>query len=319
VTDADAAFLEILEATLRPLHVQAAQAPSIDEATLMREAADAAVIVVDRASIGESVFAVAARAGCLAIVRSGIGYENVDLDAAERHGVPVANVPDYCLDEVADHTMTLLLAHARRLIETATAMRRGEWEAPRGRVARLAGRRLGLIGIGRIGRRVASRAQAFGLAVAAWDPINTTEISGVERVASISELYATSDYISLHAPLTDATRHIVGQSALNAMRRKPLLINTSRGGLVSLSAVTTALKTGVLSGVALDVFEEEPLPADHPLRTNAMAIVTPHMAYYSIEAERDLAEQVAQEVARALRREPLLNAVTSHRVARNRG
>jgi D-3-phosphoglycerate dehydrogenase len=317
VTDADVAFLEILELALRPLRVQVELASSIDEATLERAVSNAAVVIVDRAPVGESVIALAAGAGCLAILRSGIGYENVDLDAAERHGVPVANVPDYCLDEVADHTMALLLGHARRITETATAMRRGGWETPRGQVARLAGRQLGLIGVGRIGRRVAIRALAFGLVVAVHDPLTTAEIPGVKRVER-AELYATSDYISLHAPLTEETRHMVDQIALGAMRLRPLLINTSRGGLVDLEAVTTALEAGVVSGVALDVFEDEPLADDHPLRKNAMATLTPHMAYYSIESERDLAERVAGEVARALTREPLLNAVTRLRIARHR-
>jgi D-3-phosphoglycerate dehydrogenase len=316
VTDTDLPSFDIEQRILGPLGAEIRLASATDERTLAAEASNAAAIIVDRARISERVTASAARGGCRAIVRYGIGYDNVDVESAERHGIPVANVPDYCLDEVADHTIALLLSHARRIREASDSVRAGRWEIPKGRVPRLAGCRLGLIGMGRIGRRVAVRALAFGLEVYAYDPISPLEMPGVTQVSSLQEIFETADYISLHAAMNDSTRHTIDAGALRAMRRQPLLINTSRGGLVDVDAVASALESGALSGVALDVFEEEPLPADHPLRSNPMAIITPHMAYYSNESEADLVRHVAEEVARALRGEPLLNPLTKIRVAR---
>lgn len=315
VTDTDSASFEVEEQVLGPFGAEIRLSPSTDEATLVVEARAAAVILVDRARIGDGVIVSAARGGCRAIVRYGIGYENVDIPAAERHGIPVANVPDYCLDEVADHTIALLLAHARRIVEGSASMRAGGWEIPKGRVPRLAGRRLGLIGMGRIGRRVAARALAFGLYVDAYDPVAPIDVPGVTGVAGVRQIFETADYISLHSALNDSTRHVIDTAALQAMRRRPVLINTSRGGLVDIEAVRAALQSGALSGVALDVFETEPLPADHPLRSNPLAILTPHMAYYSNESQPELARCVAEEAARAMRGEPLQNHVTSISVA----
>jgi len=316
VTDTDLDSFEIEEQVLGSLGVELHLASSTDERTLALEACDSAAILVDRARITEKVIASASRSGCRAIVRYGIGYENVDIAAAERHGLPVANVPDYCLDEVADHTIALLLSHARRIVAVNSSVRAGKWEIPKGQVPRLAGRRLGLIGLGRIGRRAAARAMAFGLLVDAFDPFASIDAPGVNQVTSLQRLFETADFISLHAALNESNRHVIDASSIRAMRRRPVLINTSRGGLVDLEAVSSALKSGALSGVALDVFETESLAVDHPLRSHPMAIITPHMSYYSNESEPELVRRVAEEVARALRGEPLLNPVTKIRIAR---
>jgi D-3-phosphoglycerate dehydrogenase / 2-oxoglutarate reductase len=316
LTDTDLESFDVEAEILNALGAEIHLASSTDQRTLIDEVRGCDAIMVDRARISEGVIASAVRGGCRAIVRYGIGFDNVDIASAERYGIPVANVPDYCMDEVADHTIALLLAHARRIPEANGSVRSGGWEIPKGRVPRLAGRRLGLIGIGRIGRRVASRALAFGLVVDAYDPIAPIDVLGVTAVTSLQQLFESADYISLHANLNDSTRHLIDAKALGAMRRKPLLINTSRGGLVDLDAVGAALESGTLSGVALDAFEVEPLAADHPLRTNPVAIITPHMAYYSDESEPDLHKRVAEEVVRALRGEPLLNPVTTIGLAR---
>jgi D-3-phosphoglycerate dehydrogenase len=316
VTDTDLPSFQIENQVLSPLGAEIHLASSADERTLAIQASDSDAIMVDRARITDVVIAAAARGGCRAIVRYGIGYDNVDITSAERHGIPVANVPDYCLDEVADHTVALLLCHARHILEASSSVRSGRWDIPKGRVPRLAGRRLGLIGMGRIGRRVAARALAFGLIVEAYDPITPVDVPGVTALTSLKQLFETADYISLHAALSASTHHLIDANALRAMRRRPLLINTSRGGLVDIDAVCVALESGALSGVALDVFESEPLAADHPLRSNSMAIITPHMSYYSNESEPDLVKRVAEEVARALRGEPLLNPLTKITIAR---
>jgi D-3-phosphoglycerate dehydrogenase len=315
VTDTDMPSFEIEEEVLRPLGAEVHLAPSSDEATLVAEAAKCDAMMVGYVPIREPVIAAAAKNGCRAIVRYGIGYDNVDVAAAERHGVPVANVPDYCQDEVADHTMALLLVHARKLADAMRSVREGGWEIPKGQVPRIKGQRLGLIGLGRIGRRVAARALAFELDVHAFDPVAPMDIPGVESARSVADVFAVADYVSLHLPLTDKTRHIIDREALMAARRKPVLINTARGGLVDLDAVVEALDAGVLSGVALDVFETEPLPADHVLRNHPAAVITPHMSYYSNDSEPDLIRRVAEEIARGLRGEPLLNPLTKIRIA----
>lgn len=316
VTDTDMPSFEIEEEVLRPLNATVWLAPASDERTLAREAAKADAIMVGYAPVREPVIAAAAGAGCRAIVRYGIGYDNVDVGVAEHYGIPVANVPDYCLDEVADHTMALLLAYARGLAQATSSVRDGGWDIPKGSIPRLLGRTLGLAGFGRIGRRVAGRALTFGLRVIAYDPVAPVDLPGVVSAASLDEVLADSDYISVHVPLKANTRHLIDAPALGKMRRKPLLINTARGGLVDLDAVVDALDSGVLGGVALDVFETEPLPADHPLRNHPAAVITPHMSYYSNESEPDLIRRVAEEIARGLRGEPLLNPLTKVRVAR---
>ena len=315
VTDTDMPSFEIEEEVLRPLDASVWLAPASDEETLVREAAKADAIMVGYAPVREPVIAAAAKAGCRAIVRYGIGYDNVDIAAAERHGIPVANVPDYCLDEVADHTMALLLGHARGLPQATGSVQQGGWDIPKGEMPRIAGRVLGLVGFGRIGRRVAARAIPFGLRVMAYDPVAPVDMEGVEAAAGLDELLAASDYISIHVPLTPKTRHLVNAEVLRKMGRKPLLINTARGGLIDLDATLDALLSGHLGAVALDVFETEPLPADHALRTHPRALITPHMSYYSNESEPDLIRRVALEIARGLRGEPLLNPLTKVRVA----
>lgn len=317
VTDTDMPSFEIEEEVLSPLGAEIHLAPSSDEATLVKEASRSDAIMVGYAPVREAVIEAAAKYGCRAIVRYGIGYDNVDIAAADRHGVPVANVPDYCQDEVADHTMALLLAHARKLIDATTSVREGGWDIPKGQVPRIRGQRLGLVGLGRIGRRVAERALTFGLAVEAFDSMAPIDIEGVQSVESLDELLPTADYISLHVPLTDKTRHMINRDRLKSARRNPVLINTARGGLVDLDAVMEALDNGTLGGVALDVFEDEPLPGDHPLRRHPKAVITPHMSYYSNDSEPDLIRRVAKEIARGLSGEPLLNPLTRTRVATN--
>jgi D-3-phosphoglycerate dehydrogenase / 2-oxoglutarate reductase len=298
--------LDVERSILEPMGVEVVLAAAADEATLVAEARDASALMVVYAKVTAPVVEAAAQAGCRVIARYGIGYDNVDVEAATRHGIQVTYVPDYCLDEVADHTMALLLAFARGVVEAALTVREGTWALPTAAgIHRIAGRRLGLLGVGRIGRRVAERARAFGLRVSAYDPfVREWDYAGVERAASQEEALADADFVSLHAPLTPENRHLVGERTIAMMNRSPLVINTARGGLVDLEAATAELEAGRLGGLALDVTEVEPLPADHPLRRHPRAIITPHMAFYSVEAQLELRRRVADEVARALRGEP---------------
>jgi phosphoglycerate dehydrogenase-like enzyme len=216
----------------------------------------------------------------------------------------VTNVPDYCLDEVADHTMALLLDMARGVTAAAAAVRAGSWAHPSVRIHRMEGRVLALIGTGRIGRRVATRALAFGLSVVGFDPfLKEWDLPGVQRAETLEEALEGADFISLHAPMTAANHHLIGPATLAMMKRSPILVNTARGGLVDLDAVVEALDDGRLGGAALDVTEVEPLPAGHRLRHHPRALLTPHMAFYSEEAQKELQRRTTEEVVRSLKGE----------------
>ncbi|HVC83802.1 MAG TPA: C-terminal binding protein [Solirubrobacteraceae bacterium] len=300
VADAVADNLSVEQATLAPLGVELDLSPSADEDTLVEQVAGADAVLVTYARVSARVIAAAER--CQVIARYGIGYDNVDVAAASEAGIFVTNVPDYCLDEVADHALALLLALARGVVAASARVREGEWPGGQGKIHRLRGRRLALIGVGAVGRRVAVRAQAFGLTVIGFDPyLDPWDVADVARAGDLEAAVAEADFVSLHTPLTDANRHMVGDELISLMRRSPVIINTARGGLVDHDALLAALEDGRLSGAALDVTEPEPLPADHPLRRDPRVVLTAHMAFYSLEAGEELRRRAAEEVGRVLR------------------
>lgn len=248
------------------------------------------------------------------VVRYGVGVDNVDLETARRRGVAVANVPDYGAEhEVSDHAVALYLAVARRLIRRDAAVRGGAWgdlqaEPVPGRRAAT----LGLVGFGRIGRRAAEKFRALGFArVLVFDPALGAEAAraaGVETVG-LDSLCAEADLVSLHAPLTEATRHLVDARRLGLMKPTAILVNVARGGLVDEAALAEALGAGRLFGAGLDVYEVEPLPADSPLRGAGNVVLTDHAAWYSEAAVAALQQQAAEEVARVLAGDRPLNWV----------
>jgi len=304
------ADLEIERRAVAGLGAELVVAESADEDALVAAAEHADALLVCYAKIGSRVVEAAARGGCKVIARYGIGVDNVDIAAATKAGIRVTNVPDYCIDEVADHTMALLLASARQLVPAAESVRADAWEMPRDGVHRIAGRQLALLGVGRIGSRVSSRARAFGLHVVGYDPFLATGAGDLDaRVSTLDEAVAHADFVSLHMPLNDETKHVVDDRLIGEMRRSPVLINTSRGGLIDSAAALRGLESGALSGLALDVTEEEPLPLQSPLRRHPKVIVTPHMGFYSIESEQELQRRAVDEVVRALRGEPAVSRV----------
>ena len=316
VTDHVFAGLGIERSLLEPLGAKLVQAASTDEPTLVAAALEADALLVCYAKVGRPVVEAAARAGVKVISRYGIGYDNIDIAAATELGVLVTNVPDYCLDEVADHTLALLLAAARHVVSSAQLVRSGGWSLPEQELHSIRGRQLTLVGIGRIGARVAERALAFGLRVVAYDPfVAETPLAGIEIAASLEEALADADFVSLHAPLTDENHHLIGERTIALMRRAPVLINTSRGGLVDLQAATAALDSGRLSVLALDVTDPEPLPEGHPLRTHPRAIITPHVSFYTAEAQAELQWRAADEVRRALQGELPRSPVNADQIA----
>jgi len=226
----------------------------------------------------------------------------VDIAAAAQRGIWVANVPDYCMDEVADHTLMLVLAAMRRLPHMTQQVAQGRWLDPELPVVRrLSGRTLGLVGVGRIGERVATRARGFGLRVIAHDPRLDTERATALAIEPVDlpRLLAASDIVSLHLPLTPDTRHLLRAETFALMRPGSVLVNTSRGGLVDLDALATVLADGVVAAAGLDVLDGEPEPPlGHPLLADPRVIVTPHVAFYSVDAQADLGRRVRMRRAR---------------------
>jgi D-3-phosphoglycerate dehydrogenase len=238
------------------------------------------------------------------VSRYGIGVDNIPVDDATRLGIVVANVPDFCIDEVSDHTMALILACSRRIVPFARATSSGRWElkATAEGMSRLRGQRLGLVGYGQLARAVATKAVPFGLSVLAYSPrIASHSLGpGVTRTEDLDYLLRESDYVSLHAPATAQTRGLIGESALRLMKPTAYLINTARGALVDEGALGRAIREQWIAGAALDVLTPEPPPSDHPLLGLDNVLVTPHAGFYSEQAIADVQHRAAANVVMAL-------------------
>ena len=240
---------------------------------------------------------------CRIISRVGTGLDAIDIDAATKHGIWVTYVPDYAVDEVSTHAIASLLAHARGFPRLLESTRRGEWGnkvvAP---IRRLQGQTLGLLGFGRIGRAVGSKARGLGLEVVVHDPYldSLPPESSDAQLVDWESLLRTSDYISLHVPLTEGTRHIINSKSLSSMKPTAFLINTARGALIDEDALLEAVRSGQIAGAALDVLSAEPPPVDHPLLHEERVWITPHSAWYSEESMEDMRTRGAEEVVRVL-------------------
>jgi D-3-phosphoglycerate dehydrogenase len=273
-----------------------------DEEAIIRGTADADGLVVVYASITEKI--ISSLNQCKVIVRTGIGYNNIDVEAASRKGIMVANVPDYCAGEVADHAMALLLSLVRKVTFLSAQVKREKWSFIEAKpIPRLSETTLGLYGCGNIAQSVARRAQAFDIQVCGFDPYlpdAVFEKTGIGKLSSLDELCAASDFISLHAPLTPETRHIIDWQALQKMKKTAVIVNTARGPLIQHDDLYRALKEGVIAGAALDVTEQEPPAFPLPLNELDSVLITPHVAYYSESSEPELRTKAVQEVIRTL-------------------
>jgi phosphoglycerate dehydrogenase-like enzyme len=269
--------------------------------------ADADVLIVTFVPFGKASIQALRRVGL--IVRCGVGVDLIDIESATERGIWVANVPDYAVQDVADHAMLLLLAATRHLNHFQRSWPERGWANTNyPEVRRLNGRRLGIIGLGRIGSQVALRARAFGMEVVANSP-HMTEARMKElgvKGLPLDELLGSSDVITLHTPLTRDTQHLLNRSAFEKMKRGVVIVNTARGGLVDLAALQDAIDHEIVAAVALDVLDREPFPdLTMPFLRHPNVTITPHVAWYSREAVHDLGALAAQEALRYLRGEPL--------------
>ena len=289
------------------------------EAELVAAVADADAVITQFAKINANVIAAMRRAR--AIVRYGIGVDNVDLDAARAHGLPVSNIPDYCIDEVADHTLAFILGLTRQVVTHTADLRVGQWRlaTPVTGMRVLRQQTVGVVGFGRIGREVVGRLRAFKCRVLVHDPVvAAADIAALGAEAcSLDVLLAASDIVSLHCPSSAATRRLIRAETLARMKQGALLVNVARGDLVDTGALVQALQSGQLGGAALDVFDPEPLPVDHVLRSLPNLVIAPHIASVSPTAVKALREGAATRALAAARGQlppNIVNGVAAARV-----
>ena len=279
-------------------------ADATTEEEVIEACKDADVILTGGAQFTRQVMAALPK--CQAVVRYGVGYDTVDVDAATDNGILVINIPDFCTDEVANQAMVLLLCcskHMRLAQELLPQGRWGEWWRSRSPMGSVYGEVLGLVGCGNIGRTVARRAQAFDLKLLGYDPYTDSSLakeSGI-TLTSLPELLKESDYVSLHTPLGKDTRRLIGEEELRQMKPTAYLINTSRGPVVDEPVLIKALEEKRIAGAGLDVFEQEPTDPNNPLLKMSNVVVTPHSAAYSDNSTQRLSTSVGQEAARVLR------------------
>ncbi len=307
ITDYTFPSLDIEEATLQPLGFELVSGQCKTPETLIPLVSQADAVITQFAPVKAEIIAAMQRAKV--IVRYGIGVDNIDLDAARVKGIPVCNVPDYCIDEVADHTLAFILATTRQVVPNALHLRAGKW----GLATTLADMRtlrdqtVGIVGFGRIGREVASRLAPFKCRRLVFDPVVSADAIaalGCES-ATLDDLLAQADIVTLHCPSTAQTRKLLNAASLARMKAGAKVINLARGDLIDTQALVDALQSGHLSAAAIDVCDPEPIPVESPLRSLPNVIAAAHIASCSPKAVRTLRETAARLAAMALRGEPL--------------
>ena len=312
ITDYSFPNLDVEEGILKPLGYDLVAWKEKRSATeLTQLVADADAVITQFAPVNAEV--IASMQHAKVIVRYGIGVDNVDLEAAKTRGIPVCNVPDYCVDEVADHTLAFILATTRQVVSNCVLLREGKWGLATSLDQMKAMRDLtvGVVGFGRIGREVAARLRAFKCKVLVHDPV--VAAAEIERSGSVpvtlTELLSTSDVITLHCPSMAQTRGMINRESLATTKRGVIMVNLSRGDLIDSAALTEALQSGHVGAAALDVFAPEPIPADHPILKMSQVIASAHIASCSVPAVRKLRETAANLAVMALRGEKLPSVV----------
>jgi len=312
VTDSVFPSLDLAKAALAKLNPTFLMSKSAGPEDILAVAKDADAILVTYAKLTREILTQLTK--CKAIGRFGLGVDNIDLVAAKEKGIAVNYVPDYCIREVSDHTLALLLALIRKVPLSNKLVQGGRWEMPAVvPIRRIEGTVLGLVGFGHIPRLVAPKAQAFGIKVITYDPYAKPELFKAANVESVDfdTLLKTSDYVSVHAPLLPATRGLINAEVFGKMKKGAYIVNTARGPLIDEPALVAALDAGQIGGAGLDVVATEPLAKDSPLLGRDNVIVTPHTAFYSIEALEELQTKCAADVARVLSGEKAIYPISA--------
>jgi D-3-phosphoglycerate dehydrogenase len=293
--------LEAAELGASGLDIELVRLNTIAPQELLPHVADADGLIVQWAKITREV--IQALRKCKVISRYGIGVDMIDLAAAGEHNIPVCNTPDFCIDEVSAHTLGFLLMLNRQMLPQHLHVRAGKWGPPAPTPpARLTTQTLGVVGMGNIGAAVVQKARAFGLNILVFDPYLTTErvgAAGGEKV-ELDELLRRSDYVTLHCPLNEETHHLISLPQFKLMKPTAYLINMARGPIVDQPALVQALADRTIAGAALDVFEQEPPPADEPLLKLDNVLFTPHLSSWSTTSIVQLRREAAQNVVVAL-------------------
>ena len=315
VTDFTFPSLDVEELILKPTSAVIVSGQCKTTETLIELVHDADVVMTQFATINAKVVAAMQRARV--IVRYGIGVDNVDLDAARERGIPVCNVPDYCIDEVADHTLAFILAATRQVVINCVQVRSGVWglAVPLAEMRTLRDLTVGLVGFGRIGREVAGRLAPFKCRRLVHDPIAPpAEIwnAGCEPVA-LADLLSASDVITLHCPSTSQTRRLLNAESIDRLMPGAIVVNLSRGDLIDTPALIEGLRSGKVGAAAIDVCDPEPIPPDSPLLTMSNVVVSAHIASTSVKAVRTLRESAARIAVLAIQGKALPNVVNGVR------
>jgi D-3-phosphoglycerate dehydrogenase len=311
ITDSTFPVLDIEEAILKPTGCEIVSGQCKTAETLIPLVGDADAVITQFAPVKGDVIAEMKRARV--IVRYGIGVDNVDLDAARARNIPVCNVPDYCIDEVADHTLAFILGMTRQVVTNCNHLREGKWglAVPLAGMRTLRDQSVGIVGFGRIGREVAARLAPFKCRRLVFDPVVPAEsirAAGCDPV-ELSQLLDESDVVTLHCPSTPQTRRLLNAKTLARLKHGAFVINLARGDLIETVALVHALQSGHLGGAALDVCDPEPIPANSPLRSLGNVIIAPHVASTSVKAVRTLRETAAGIAVLALAGKKLPNIV----------
>lgn len=301
VTDWEYDDLRFEEAVLNHPDIELVPAQCRTEEDVIAACKDADALINQYAPIGRKV--IEALENCKVITRYGVGVNTIDIDAATEKGICVANVPDYCMDEVADHALALLMSWTRKVPLANYYVKNGRWDFKVTQpIYRLRGRKLGLVGFGKIPQALAEKVKPLGLEVIASDPYFPADVAkqkGVELV-SLDELCKQADIISVHAPLMASTQGMVGKEQFALMKKEAIIINTSRGPVIDEAALIEALQNGQIAGAALDVAEQEPINQDNPMLKMENVILTPHVAWYSEEAAEEMRSKAAMGVVDTL-------------------
>ena len=298
ITDCDhSAIKEEMEEVAR-IGAEVVLAQVQEEDDVIRSCQEADGLIIQYAILSRKVLENLPK--CKVVARYGVGVDSIDLKAATDLGIVVANVPDYCMDEVADQTVSMILALIRKIVFFDKQVKSGQWDFRAGiPIHRIRGKTLGLIGCGKIGVEVAGRISGFGVKVIAFDPYITKAPEGI-NLKEFDSVLKESDIISVHCPLNQATRHLIGDREFRKMEKRPIVINTSRGPVVEEEALIRALDQDLISGAGLDVLEKEPPASGHPLLSKGNVVLSPHMSFYSEESISELKRRTAKNVADVL-------------------